>query len=850
MAMSGLFWGNAATEGNKSLMEWQRLWMAEDEAKRQDARENERIMLEGKRVEWEQERYGLERERLEGDAARTRQQALWDDQYKTWQSVTDPDQKEAMLHEMGAQGNDRYAFAVSEFNRSLITDPSVAFGLLDSVLNAEPGRRFLIPMVKEAATTAGRMTGLSGKDLEEFVNEYVAYAEQQNSEAPEFDELAKEQLRLGVAQARANHAETETRTSNIAANTQHQLAVTDEFIKQGFRNEELHQFITQEYAQNLELGAQQLIASIFNNEEMQPAVLAQLLAKTEETEFANEFNQATRDVLIQRVRDEARRVSADADIAEVQASFAFDNAQLDIALKANDLAQGEKAIEAVDQQIRESMARVEELGANTEAIRATTNNNAVKMVMDIVASGNVALLGDNTRSLLANVVGEEEADNALAQLKEVAQRNLDEDDARAQANIIIADAEATFAYRRAEAAVRQAEADAWGQEWRNSISEEQRLFDNDMKAQGIQISWEDVNLRRQSLLHQIEQSKNAGTVPTNQSSVLTNAYKIAGVSGENVQDAIDAYNAAVAKGRGPGGLLAQAMDGDRDALMELRLEYGTTDLDSLEEILRAAEESARQGAVNRIAMVFAAGMDSTGVPLRPEAFGLSPNDPIYMEAMLRYPGMQLEQSSGTTSVGAEVESAIINDIKKRALFLSPENVQLAGPEEVYRQLIATHGEEAVEAMGLSPATIQPIIQQAQAQYAERFNPTRAYLEGAGFDIYSPTQRQNAQTFLTQSSTALTNLMNEINTTDWSNNNAQAWSIYQRLVSVMEGLPGKPRPIPLANAPVVYGITTVSLDLALPQIVQQIQAIEQNLANLQILEPQIDSAFIGALRNRK
>lgn len=493
-------WAGAAAQAtDTSMKEWRRLFQVDQdlEFRRTEAQTNREF-----ENRWRELQLAAQGEQFD----RTMQYNMgkyWMDNFNT----LDPTQQDQIATWMEEAKNPFAQGFRSSIRRSIFSNPDQAIGYLDQLNSGQGQERFDTFRVESAARMAGEMQGLTGSNLDEYVQRYMDLAEQRNTGAEEIDANLLEQTRIGTNQARATLAQTEAETGRVDAQTASIYQDID--IQDDLRGI----LLEQETARLGILQSEEVQAGIRAGrlDEEITASLAESYARVRGLDNENELFEATFDSMVDKMVSEA-------SIARSEAAYLVATESARIALAQGNVELLNTNIAKLNSEIANIEANTERTGVLMESDHLAITEAKVKIAQDLVESGSVEMLGAVGRDLLASVVGEDAVDALVADLSEVAGSNRDEDDKLVDANLRIAVAQADYEERTLESRIQVATSEAQYSDWRAQNAERIQEFNEWATREGLRLDERRVDLLfaqydAQQALAEREAAGTGATVP-------------------------------------------------------------------------------------------------------------------------------------------------------------------------------------------------------------------------------------------------------------------------------------------------------------------------------------------------
>jgi len=712
-----LFAGSAAQATNDSLLQWRQLWQQQDATNKQYDLAQQQMTFQAqqqKDAQAFQERLAKAQEAFQlGVLDRNELFEVSKIALDQMANMT-PEQQWAQVEALQGLGSPLLSVAQNSVRTSLFDNFSDAVNLVDSVFTAPIGTAFNPAFVGLAADAVIARSGMQGEEAEAFRNQLDEALAARGGDAEEWNALQWDSARTSLSQARANVDQTVAQTTQIDAQTA-QIFQNTQFDadKHGFIVDSLelqNRLLTLEGNQ-LELVNGNLPAQF-------SAELRNLEARTRELDNGAELFNRT-------LEHQVRTFAAQTGIAEEELRHTLATGLTRDAIVQGDLDYLRATIDYVGAQEAESIARAEGLNVSTDAARLDMTNTRVAMVTQLVELGRGDLLAQVGGELFAGLgIPEDAQGELLASLRETADSRLSSAEKIEKANVQVALAEARHAT------------------WQAATAEEQRRFDNDIATQRLALEQQGMALEEQRLQGYLN-SLNAPapgsvSIPT---SDIHNAVKNGiGISVGDLNSATSNYNGWVQADQTMMGMVAANPDGtfevrDREGLAALAQQYGidASLMDpqetarALQTLITVERNTTRSRAeADTLAYARAFIQESGRIPTAGE-LGFETGDPIYTAAIQRIPGLTLLP---------DASDAVTLDLENLAATLSPsigeDGILFGGASAVYEDLLATHGETALEAAGIFDASaVLPILQRASAEYQQDFNLATAAAESLG-----------------------------------------------------------------------------------------------------------------------
>jgi hypothetical protein len=357
------------------------------------------------------------------------------------------------------------------------------------------------------------------------------------------------------------------------------------------------------------------------------ASLAESYARVRGLDNENELFEATFDSMVSKMESEA-------DITRSEAAYLVATESARIALAQGNVELLQTNIDKLNSEIANIDANTERTGIAMEADRLAITEAQVKIAQDLVENGDVELLNAVGRDLLAPVVGEDQADQLVSDLAEIATSNRDDDEKLVDANLRIALAEAAHQERTLDSRVRGQLAQTEYAEWQSANAERIQSFNEWATQEGLRLDERRVDLlfaqfdAQQAVLEWQRNNPDAGPVPSS----LDVIGAIRGARNQSVDDIEGMwleYQAAEENLL----LLERGLDNIApDVLQQIILDYdipesvigqnGEYDPDTLRQIISLRATQLRNQAVAGATSYLTLGAGQ-GVLLTPEELGFS-----------------------------------------------------------------------------------------------------------------------------------------------------------------------------------------------------------------------------------
>lgn len=773
----GSFAGSAAQGLNQSLLDWQRIWLQEEELEKADKREQERLDFENLRLQWEQERTaaaeaGADR-RLELQLEQERLNNMWQAFSKTTSPAVKAGQAEAF------RGTSYYDFAVSSVTEGFFQDYLEANTYLQGMYNAPIGTYYDPVMVKAAAEVSGRFgLKLEGDALQDYIDERVAYAEGTTLEATEERERQRNRLELDDQTARANLEGIEASTRATDAQAAYTAANIEWGNAQNLREETRLVWEGDAHQANLALLQQEFE----QNEKLNPALLQSLLYDNDQKLHDREVRNATKEATIQMYLDNAELVGIERQLKEVELSFAWDNAELDVAIKQDNRDHIKATIEGIRQNMKESEARIASAGVDDEVARQAMEEERIRTFTALMSSGHVDLAREYGREFVQDIVGEEGFESMLKNMEERAQRGLDAESAELEAAQELAYWQIQYAEENAKNESRLLGAQADRAETQAQYEEDRIKAELAESSARIRVS--DGQLALQSYQQQQYNNQTSGGTPPPPSDFydfMENRRLTLGWNLGNITDFKTNYDLTEQSVNQEAELFRQLAEGtpeQRDrAIAQLRSGYYSdvpmstwNNADAVAALHDAAKDrwagelqEASTPLVNALSVVINAATNH-GVLPDPTYFGINPESGYWQTALLTNPAYRSLMEGRAAELDEAAQQAapdILGRVENYANTTSPEILSTVGPSAIYNALVDDFGAEVVGAVLGSPAELQAQTLDMSQAYQQARGVVNEYFSRHGYDINTFEDRQNAVGELSYISQQASGLLGEL-----------------------------------------------------------------------------------------
>lgn len=773
----GTFSGSAAQALNQSLLDWQRIWLQEEELEKADKREQERMDFEAQRLEWEKARTqaaeaGADR-RLDLQLEQERLNNMWQAFSKTTSPAVKASQAEAF------RGTSYYDFAVNSVTEGFFQDYLEANTYLQGMYNAPIGTYYDPTIVKAAAEISGRFgLKLEGDALQNYIDERVAYAEGTTVEATEERERQRERLALDDETARANLEGIEASTRATDAQAEYTRANIEWGNAQNMRDETRLVWEGEAHQANLALLQQELE----KNDQFNPVLLQGLMYDNNKKLHDQEVRDATKEATIQMYLDNAGLVGIERQLKQIELGFAWDNAELDVAIKQGSRDHIKATIEGIRQNIKESESRITSAGVDDDVARQAMEEERIRTFTSLMSSGHVDLAREYGREFVQDIVGEEGFESMLKNMEERAQRGLDTESAELEAAQELAYWQIQYAEENARNESRLLGAQADRAETQAQYEEDRIKAELAESSARIRVS--DGQLALQSYQWQQHNNQTGGNTPPPPSDFydfMEDRRLTLGWNLGNITDLKTNYDLAEQSVNREAELFRQLSEGtpeERDrAIAQLRSGYYSdvpmstwNNEDAVEALYNTAKDrwagelqEASTPLVNALSVVINAASNH-GVLPDPTYFGINPESGYWRQAMLTNPAFRSLAEQDLAELNEAVQAAapdILGRVENYATTTSPEILSTVGPSAIYNALVDDFGAEVVGAVLGSPAELQAQTLDTSRAYQQAMGVVNEYFSRHGYDINTFGDRQNAVGELSYISQQASGLLGEL-----------------------------------------------------------------------------------------
>lgn len=775
----GSFAGAAAQGLNQSLLDWQRIWLQEEELEKADKREQERLDFENLRLQWEQERTaaaeaGADR-RFNLQLEQERLNNMWQAFSKTTSPAVKASQAEAF------RGTSYYDFAVSSVTEGFFQDYLEANTYLQGMYNAPIGTYYDPTMVKAAAEVSGRFgLNLEGDALQNYIDERVKWAEGTTLEATEERERQRNRLELDDSTARANLENIEASTRATDAQAEYTRANIEWGTAQNWREEMRLVWEGDNHQANLALLQQEFE----QNERINPLLYQSLMYDNNGKLHDQQIRDATKEATIQMYLDNANLVGIERQLKQIELNFAFDNAELDVAIKRDNRTHIQTTIQSILQGIKESEARITSAGVDDEVARQAMEEERIRTFTSLMSSGHVDLAREYGREFVQDIVGEEGFESMLKNMEERAQRGLDTESAELEAARELAYWQIQYAEENARNESRLLEAQADRADTQAQYEEDR--IKAEMAESSARIRVSDGQLALQSYQRQQYDNQTSGGTPappppTGFYDFMEDRRLTFGWNLSNITDFKTNYDLTEQSVNREAELFRQLAEGtpeQRDrAIAQLRSGYYSdvpmstwNNEDAVMALHNAAKDrwagelqEASTPLVNALSVVINAASNHGVVP-DPTYFGINPESGYWQTALLTNPAYRSLMEGRAAELNEAAEQAapdILGRVESYATTTSPEILSTVGPSAVYNALVDDFGAEVVGAVLGSPAELQAQTLDMSQAYQQAKGVVNEYFSRHGYDINTFGDRQNAVGELSYISQQASGLLGEL-----------------------------------------------------------------------------------------
>ncbi len=829
------FWGNAATTADETNREWRRLWLAEEEMERNAQAQADQQKLAEQRLAWERENAAAARDAASETEAQRRIWAVWDSTYEGYKTATDPLAKQGYLDIMQSQGSDYYSEALRDMRSSFFDSPQSAATYLTEIYN--PQNLEFIPdmaLTEAAARSVASALGMDEAATEEYVRGAKEDAEIRRAGGEEAQELA-------MSDRRTQSVTLQEQLNNIRANTEytqeqtnHIRAQTIELINRGAREQDLHQG----NKDLLYLTIQELQQSINFNEVFNPARLDALLLDNDGKRVSNETAQAMQDYLIDQVRESARLMRFNADVAEADASVALELARLRVIGAETDISVAKAQASALLQQTAESQRRMESMDIQDVLGIQQLNESRYALVQGFAEMGYSELLTTVGRqALIDSGMSEEAADRVIGQLVEVADNNREADQKQTQAAIILADATIDYGADIARADRDTAIADARRSRALAGTAEKDleyydadREFEQNMRERGIAVQEGNLALMfDQQAFNQSQAAQAAAraTTPTEYAEAKLDLISEIRVStGINLESVLE----------GPGSAAALREQYELDVSNGIWAGDEVAQEAALTRVLAAEAEAA-----NRLYTYIHHGAQR-GILFEPGDFGLDNDSQLFRTAASRHPAYAglWEPPAGDTGTYTDEEidtnTKISNDLNNLAYQMTPDQLATVGASTAYDILLQDYTPEELAGMGiLDGKTALPYLQQAHREFTANYSEASQVTSTFGVpDLSSPDSRARATQVLNEQLERGNNLLAAYESGQWRGDPAAQQALYSNINDF----------IIIARNAGLIGWSNISTE---SQLSGAVHSLAETIGKIQWLDGRSDSEFMRMFR---
>lgn len=752
----GSFAGSAAQGLNQALLDWQRIWLAEEEMEKQDQRAREQREFEELRLEWEKERTAAAEA---GADARFERQQEWEELSTLWASFEKSESASARAAMVDAfKGTRLYNAAVGAASMDLFANPMEATAFLKEVTNAPVGSRYSPELVKTAAEVSGRFgLNLEGDELQDYINRHVEWANTLDEEFTEERARQREALDLETQQARANLEDTQSRTklsdaqvrqidANIELGKKHDMREESRLLWEGEAHQKNMLMLQQEYDQN---------------ERINPLLVESLSYDNDGKLFERDIREATKDVTIQRILDEAGLVGIERQLKEIELEFAYGTAELEVAILQGNSDHIAATIDSIRQNIKESEARITSAGIDDEIALAELKEKRITTFTSLMGAGHIDLARKYAHEFVADVVGEEGIDALLDSMAERAQRQLDTETATLESARVLAYWETHFAEQNAKNESRILAAQADDAETRASYSAE--LIASQIEANNASVRASDANVAlQQAKISEILSSGGGGaSLPATFLDFMDDNRLTMGWTFEKIANLKSNYDVADQSIRTEEALFNQLATGTpeerAEAVAKLADLYDMEprffmNPDNVAELLErkrdewaTTRETSAVDLTNALSILVNNALP-LGVDIDPKAFGIDPSAPYWEAALLRNPAIRSVHEADQAALSEAAQRDAPNMYARLEVFSSsnsPELIATLGPSVVWEEMSREYGEDVVAEVFGSPAKLQEQMLEMSRNFTVPFDALVPYFSNKGYDLYSPVDRYNA-----------------------------------------------------------------------------------------------------------
>jgi hypothetical protein len=460
MALAGFF-GAAAQSTDDSMREWRRLFqvdLAREQQQKQfednldfmktdataqrnfTAEENEADRV-ARWAEFEQSNQTqiylarLQRDLTQGIADQNEAYQLGEYFLNNFDSMS-PDMQDNIATWLQESGNVFGRGAQAMIRTSLYQNPNDALGYLDNLLAGTGPERYDIFRVTEAARAAGSLAGMTGSDLEDYIQGYTDLANARNSDAEEFDVETMNQLRISTNQARADLAYREASTEQVHASIADTIEITRGRMQEyGIREEEsvTQLAILEENLQGLRLSNQRGEIELEYLPDALEAEVGEAFARIREYDNSNEMFRATFDAVVETAMQEL-------DITRAEATVATATTAYRIAISQGESEQVGAITARINAETENINARTDLTETEKDALIQEISLARVDAAQRLVQTGNPELIGALGGDLLSPLLGDK-APGVVEGLVEIAESDRTNDQKIIDANLLMSTAE-------------------------------------------------------------------------------------------------------------------------------------------------------------------------------------------------------------------------------------------------------------------------------------------------------------------------------------------------------------------------------------------------------------------------
>lgn len=758
---SGTFSGSAAQALNQSLLEWQRLWLAEEEMEKDANAERERQELEQQRLQWQKEAEAARLDAQNDADAAARLATIQDNQFKYFQQLESPSLKIKM-----AQGLDNDHPYKQEMLNSvsdeIFSNVTHALEYVDTYLNnAEIGVVPDLFILESAAKSIANYRGLEGKERQDLIDLYLSKGEELINKGEivrdartqaELDRAEREGLenRRTEGQIELDAAQTEQIKTNTALLEAEGLREEDRHIWAGERHQAEMLKMQQEYAQN---------------EKINPLIVQGLTYDNDGKLLDLEIRNATKNATIKSILDQAALVGVERELKEIELHYAWENAELDIALKTNERDHITATIDSIRQNIKESEARITSLGINDELALSQLDEQRIATFTKLMGSGHVDLARKYADEFIGDIVGHEGMENILDNMAARAERQLDTETMELEAAYDIAFWQSVHAEKNAESDMRARAAAADNAEVQAQYAAD--VITSQIEANNANIRASDANVALQNArVTEILTGGGGGdgtpaNIPTSLLEFMDDNRLTMGWTFEKIADLKTEYDVTDASIKHEESLFYQLAEGTPEqrnaAAQELASLYGMepryfNNPDNVAQLhaqkqaeWTSSREMAAAPLTNALTILFNNAFP-LGVDMNPQAFGIDPNAPYWQAALLRNPAIRSASEAEAAALSQAANEAMPDMYARLEIFSSsnsPELIATVGPSVVWDAMSQEYGEDVVAEVFGSPAQLQEQMLEMSRDFTVPFDAVVPYFTERGYDMYDPVDRHNA-----------------------------------------------------------------------------------------------------------